>query len=878
MSRNKKLRGQRISAPVLTKSTGIHPIAEAKPSINAIYAKIIEQSADLSRKDIKKWRRALEAYNSGKESSSLYELQQLYNDLMMDGHVSSVIQIRKASILNTPYVYIIQDKVDEEWTKYFNQSEWVYNLTEVMIDTVFTGTTVVEFLEVVDKIVRFSEIPKTHSNPKYKKIFPDPSDTQKYIQYDDIQFKNRLIQIGKDENIGIVNNILVQLIWARHAEQSWSEFCERFGLPMVTANSNKTNKTEVDAMQKKLDALGEGVSAILPMGTTIDIKQPNNTDAYKVYMERINKCEEKISKQIVGGTMLTDNGSSRSQSEVHERNLNDKITLMDMRFNEFTWNNKTLPALRERGLAIPEGYLKLDVSEKIDYEKITNLITILIERFDIPKDWLSKTFGIPLEDKKVDTAIPKPSAKLNFNQLNDFFAKLIKEYNVPQSIIEEELKIPINFNMPSVENAEGVQNTIPICQSCGGRVADNYSASANTLLDNIRSGFVSLARKVFDDNLESVDQALMSKDYLDLFNDGLDRHFDYGSINYNDEDAICRQAMEMNLFRFSSAKTLSATLELNKALYNGDKKRTWADFKDHVDLINTEYNTNWLRAEYNHAVAVGQSSSSWFKIYNERDVIGQWEYQTMADGNVRPKHFALHGNVYDIEDKEARRIIPPNDWECRCEALQSTKTNPTISKGSDGVNLLTPDKKANKDFLIHFADERIVFTNNQMNLKNLTDNSIDELASKYDLLSYKDYGFEENPKSKTPLTLSNNTKEEIIDSFKEKKKVYTDFYGRALKLTKKQFLSHIKDGTKYSEESRYTIFDQIQGVVTDPNEVYLTQVPGKKLSMKHIKHFEDKSIVVVSEYNKDNTDVFNVKSWYYLDDNKNRMGFLIKGV
>ena len=76
--------------------------------------------------------------------------------------------------------------------------------------------------------------------------------------------------------------------------------------------------------------------------------------------------------------------------------------------------------------------------------------------------------------------------------------------------------------------------------------------------------------------------------------------------------------MELNLFQFSAAKTLSATTAMNAALYDGEKKRSWDDFKAAVDSLNMDYNTNWLQAEYNHAVAVGQSSSQWFKTWNER--------------------------------------------------------------------------------------------------------------------------------------------------------------------------------------------------------------------------------------------------------------------
>ena len=42
------------------------------------------------------------------------------------------------------------------------------------------------------------------------------------------------------------------------------------------------------------------------------------------------------------------------------------------------------------------------------------------------------------------------------------------------------------------------------------------------------------------------------------------------------------------------------------------------------------------------------------------------EYHTAGDENVRPKHAALNGNVYEVGSAAIRRIWPPNDYFCRC--------------------------------------------------------------------------------------------------------------------------------------------------------------------------------------------------------------------
>lgn len=94
-----------------------------------------------------------------------------------------------------------------------------------------------------------------------------------------------------------------------------------------------------------LQALGEAAQAVLPEGTTIDVKESKTGDAYMVFDKQIERANTELSKAVLGGTMLTDNGSSRSQSEVHERNLDDKLSEDDRRIVTFTVNDQLIPML-----------------------------------------------------------------------------------------------------------------------------------------------------------------------------------------------------------------------------------------------------------------------------------------------------------------------------------------------------------------------------------------------------------------------------------------------------------------------------------------------------------------------------------------------------
>ena len=81
--------------------------------------------------------------------------------------------------------------------------------------------------------------------PKLKMIFPNPNE-DKGIRYDDPYFDHWVLEIGKKDDLGLINNIIPNLIWKRNVAQSWADFCERFDMPMVTATTNATRADEID--------------------------------------------------------------------------------------------------------------------------------------------------------------------------------------------------------------------------------------------------------------------------------------------------------------------------------------------------------------------------------------------------------------------------------------------------------------------------------------------------------------------------------------------------------------------------------------------------------------------------------------------------------
>ena len=152
-----------------------------------------------------------------------------------------------------------------------------------------------------------------------------------------------------------------------------------------------------------LAALGEAAQAVLPEGTTIDIKPFSGGDSYKVYDQQIARINDEISKPIVGGTMISDDGSSRSQSEVHERNLDAKLGETDRRIVQFVVNSQLLPMMQFWGWDINPDTDKFlfDTSFEVSLKEHWDIVhAAMIQGYEVDQEWVSKTFNIPIVGRR----------------------------------------------------------------------------------------------------------------------------------------------------------------------------------------------------------------------------------------------------------------------------------------------------------------------------------------------------------------------------------------------------------------------------------------------------------------------------------------------
>jgi SPP1 gp7 family putative phage head morphogenesis protein len=153
------------------------------------------------------------------------------------------------------------------------------------------------------------------------------------------------------------------------------------------------------------------------------------------------------------------------------------------------------------------------------------------------------------------------------------------------------------------------------------------------------------------------------------------------SVNYNTPDYNMLDALRKNVYKFSAAKQYQQVRQMNDYITNGDKIRSFSEFKKEAFNIFEEFNKNHLKTEYNSAISQSRSASLWMEIENNKELLPMLEYHTVGDGRVRPEHAMLNGIKRPIGDKFWDNYFPPNGWNCRCTTLQTDDTDKTDLKG-----------------------------------------------------------------------------------------------------------------------------------------------------------------------------------------------------
>jgi len=264
--------------------------------------------------DIDSWRNAIKAAESifAPRRVLLYDL---YSEILLDGHLTAVIEKRKLSVSNTPLHFVQEGKVNQQITNMIATENFLV-LLGYILESKMWGHSLIE-LSFEDGILVPQLIPRKHVVPEKGIILRNQNDVGG-VSFRELPYQNYTLEVGEKDSLGLLMKAAQYVIYKRGGFGDWAQYCELFGMPFRVAKyDGYDEKTRTD-LENALKAAGSAAYIVIPKEADLNFIQNNTSGSSILYDMLIDTCNKELSKLILGQTMTTEAGGALAQAKVHQ--------------------------------------------------------------------------------------------------------------------------------------------------------------------------------------------------------------------------------------------------------------------------------------------------------------------------------------------------------------------------------------------------------------------------------------------------------------------------------------------------------------------------------------------------------------------------------
>lgn len=396
MSKRKKntagLPGKAATAPGMVTASGIMP----RPGQSAPGVVILSPPRRFGI-DISDYMAAVRGAEAV-DMPSRTRLYDLYADILMDTHLSSVIDKRINSVLSTDIEFRRKDNKPDDIINEQIRSPWFSRLVRDILMARFWGFTLCQFYR-DGEWVDYNLIPRKHACPVRRIIKRYQSDVSgiPWEDYDNFLFA------GDPQDLGLLAKAAPWVIYKRNTTGDWSQFSEVFGMPI----QEYTYDSDDDESRKRAiadaSAIGSLATFIHGRDTSLNLLEAGNkTGSADVYERLIERCNSEISKLILGNTLTTEASDTGTQAlgTVHKKG-EEAIIQSDRNYLLDVLNYNLTDILADLGFNVAGGSFYFPERKVLDDTVKANILVQLANTFKLPvaDDYLYEQFGI---DKPAD--------------------------------------------------------------------------------------------------------------------------------------------------------------------------------------------------------------------------------------------------------------------------------------------------------------------------------------------------------------------------------------------------------------------------------------------------------------------------------------------
>ena len=394
-------------------------------SVKDINKEIQKQAIERIRQTLKNWSDAVQEAEDPNVPDRRYLLD-LYHNIELDEHITALIDSIYYDITQTPFHIVDKDgEVDKDKTKLFEKS-WFHDFIRYVLEADYWPFSLIQFGPIVDGIFsKVESIDRYHIVPEKNGVSKYPSQLPE-IFYDKPPYDKWTVFIKSTKHLGRFNVVAKSFILKREVIQFWAVFNELFTTPYFYAKTDMNNTKHRNDLINLFSKRRHSGFAIIGLEDELEAIS-NSGMGWKSYQEFENARNKAMSKAFLGQTMVFEDGSSRSQAEVHERQKDTFVQARRVAL-QFIINEILIPKMNLLGIDISTDYeFKWHFAYEITPEQWAKIIAILAPLFDLDEAEISEKIGLTLKKSQ----LPASSDKNFQNILNskDIMKQLKNLYN-----------------------------------------------------------------------------------------------------------------------------------------------------------------------------------------------------------------------------------------------------------------------------------------------------------------------------------------------------------------------------------------------------------------------------------------------------------------
>ncbi len=346
--------------------------------------------------DIRNWRSALNAAESRYFPNRTW-LYNLYEEVVLDGHLSGIMQKRIDTVLNKSLLYKDSEGREVAAMNACIASRQFRKVLQYIMETVFWGVSGMEFIP--GAVLQVRSIPRKHIKTKTQLISFEENVQDEGIDYTKL---DNVWITGEAEDLGLLNKCVPYVLYKRGLFADWAQFIEIFGQPVRIARYDVFDNNTRDALMETLEKAGSSLALLIPKTADFEIMDGKTANANGELQYTFKEsCNQELSIIVLGNTETTSgsNGAgSQAKAKTHLEQQ-QQISRYDIAYLTSMLNEPAFSRiLASYGLPVcTGGYFEISRDIDIDFLTARKEIDLAIRNAGIAlsDEYFYQTYSIP---------------------------------------------------------------------------------------------------------------------------------------------------------------------------------------------------------------------------------------------------------------------------------------------------------------------------------------------------------------------------------------------------------------------------------------------------------------------------------------------------